>query len=217
MATYTRILSQDQLSSACGACESHELDYKMGVDADAWWELAKDIAAFANYLGGTILVGVQEEPTGTGRVVGMKEPELERLAHAYEMAARDKCSPAAMVTLDRIPTDGGRSFVLAVNVEPYPDQLLGAMFVARNNSGSATTSNAWRFPVRIGRHTKFLKPEQLSMFMNSDIRRTIIRLESIPEKATKVLVWRRPTNPDNGTTDGQRDRHDEGRRAGELP
>ena len=39
------------------AREKHDLEFKSEADRTSPWEHAKDIAAFANSLGGTILVG----------------------------------------------------------------------------------------------------------------------------------------------------------------
>jgi len=49
-------------SAGSGERRQYVVDFKATVDPTKWWELAKDMAAFANALGGVILVGVKEGP-----------------------------------------------------------------------------------------------------------------------------------------------------------
>ena len=49
-----------------------------------------------------------------------------------------------------------------------------------NAKDEPTTSDAWRFYVRINKDNVAITPDKLAMFMSPEIRRTVIRLESIP-------------------------------------
>lgn len=195
---YKRVQSLDDLKSALLSTETCELDFKAFVDSKEWWELAKDIAAFANYLGGVILVGATEESTGLPRLCGIELDFALTLKEAYEKAARDKCSPRPLLTAVILePPEIPDRRVLAVNVEPVPDQIVGAMFCGRNSQGQATTSDAWRFPIRIGKDNIAITPDRIPMFIDAKTRRVAIRLSSIPRGSTPQLVWRRPSNQSN--------------------
>jgi hypothetical protein len=192
---YTRIQTVDALHRALLSPETYELDFKGFADAKEWWELAKDIAAFANYLGGVILVGAAENATGAADLCGIPAAAAQELKEAYEKASRDKCLPRPLVTVCSLepPEIPGRC-VLAVNVEPVPDQLVGAMFYGINKLGQPVSSDAWRFPVRIGKDNVSVAPDRIPMFIDAHVRRTAIRLSSIPRGAAPLLVWRRPSN-----------------------
>jgi hypothetical protein len=69
------------------ATEGPTLDFKSTVDGDAWWELGKDIAAFANHVGGTILVGAYEQSDGTAEYLGIARGLAAALASQSEQLA----------------------------------------------------------------------------------------------------------------------------------
>lgn len=192
---YRRIQTLEDLQAAVQACESPELDFKVTIEPTEWWELAKDIAAFANYLGGTILVGANEQSSGSAILVGVERQDAMTFQIAYENAARDKCLPRPIVSCVVLEPEGTKHpCVLAVNVEPFPDQFVGAMYYRTNKQGDPTTCDAWRLPIRIGKHNVLLTPDKLPMFIDARIRRIAIRLSAIPSAATPLLVWRRPSN-----------------------
>lgn len=174
--------------------EDWQLDYKTKVDTAEWWEMAKDIAAFANHLGGVLLIGAHQK----GRKVelpGIAADEAERYSLQYRNIARDKCSPSAIVSARIIGIPESQTgALLAVNVEPMPDQIVGAMFYRTNQNNEKKSSDAWRFFVRVGEDNKPIKPEHLAMYMNPAMRRKIIHLEAIPKNVQKRVIWRQSTN-----------------------
>src|SRR5258708_6219854 len=97
--------------------EGRSLDFKGAADPAEWWELAKDIAAFANHVGGTILVGAAEQADGTAVFPGVAEPMAKDLAREYENAAKDKCKPRPLISIDAIQLASDK-VVVAINVEP---------------------------------------------------------------------------------------------------
>lgn len=50
-----RIATADEVRALATEQEGETLDFKAIAHADQWWELAKDLAAFANHLGGVNL------------------------------------------------------------------------------------------------------------------------------------------------------------------
>jgi hypothetical protein len=186
---YQPVRSPADLQLLARAPEGWALDFKATADPGEWWELAKDVAAFANYVGGTILVGAAEQSNGTATFFGIARATADALAEAYEQAAKDKCKPRPLATTDLIALEETEKVVLAVNVDPFPLGPVGAMFNARNKEGKPTTSDAWRFPMRVGKHNIPLQPDQVAMFMEPKIRRIVTLLEEIPLGANVHLVW----------------------------
>lgn len=140
--------------------------------AEEQFELAKDVAALANATGGVILVGAIEDGA-TGHLhsyAPMPEGEARETAEAYNRAVRDRCAPPPLLDASVLAQEG--EFVVAVNVWPYPGQPVGVR--------SATSTDTFAFPLRVGVHTRFLRPEQLPMLMHPAGRRAWILLESIP-------------------------------------
>ncbi|HKY38630.1 MAG TPA: ATP-binding protein [Polyangiaceae bacterium] len=164
------------------ARERQDLDFKSVADVATPWEHAKDVAAFANSLGGTILVGA----SNTDRVTlhGLRAQTAREVMDIYENAAM-QCSPT--VPVDPVPiTLPSGSVVVAVNVAPYPDALVAAPAAVKSKPADGgkpkqeRVENSWRFPVRRASQTHYLKPEELPLYMNPQARRAYIRLAAIP-------------------------------------
>jgi hypothetical protein len=89
--------------------------------------------------------------------------------------------------------------IVAVNVNPYPDQPVGSKLPQPNRNGDLVPYDAWQFPVRVGRHTRPLVPAMIPMLTNPRVRRAVILLEAIPKPSAPSfqeprLLWRHPTN-----------------------
>ena len=195
MARFHPIEQYDDLPQTSAARESLVLDFKVTVDPKAWWELAKDIAAFANHVGGTLVVGADEPAAGAApSYSGLSAEHAERVAKAYEDAVLEHCLPHPVVRVIPIDLPSARK-VVAVNVEPFPDQPVGAQAPALNKNGEPKPSDAWQFPMRVGRDTRPLTPDQLPLLTNAAVRRNVILLERIPNPlgTERVsLIWRHP-------------------------
>ena len=111
---------------AVGSTESDSLDFKTEVkpvvgkvSADRF-ELAKDVAAFANAAGGTLLIGA----CGGSVLTAFKpidEATAAWLAREYEEAVRDRCAPPVSIRVENIPSGDG--VVVAVHVPPFPSPV----------------------------------------------------------------------------------------------
>ena len=156
------------------------VDFKSNLPNRASFELAKDVAAFANAAGGTLLHRAHED--GNRRVVGRYEPMTAQEAgltiNAYDQSIRDRCFPPPSWTSSRINRDGG--VVVAINVQPFPGQVVGVKI--NGDSADGHGGAAYVFPVRVGTQTRFLQPGELAMYMVPEVRMTIVALESISEK-----------------------------------
>lgn len=161
------------------AREKHDLDFKSFADKASPWEHAKDIAAFANALGGTILVGSSDKPQVAHH--GLKSQTSHEVRNIYEGAAL-MCSPPVPIDVVPINFPDGR-VVVAVNVPPFPEAMVGAPEYTKDKNGRAIVSeHGWRFPVRQASQTDHVQPKELALYMNSDARRAYVRLHAIPKE-----------------------------------
>ena len=183
-----RIATRADVEAPRNEPESETVDYKGKVDRKAWWEMAKDLAAFANHLGGVIVVGAFPKASDLPELRGIDPDEVTKTASAYEHVARDRCRPSPLVTCDRIPWDEGRE-MLAVNVQAHASGLVGAQFYELNNQGAPESANAWQFPIRSGKHNPPLPLEQAIMHMSTHARRIAILLSSVTDRANVNLIW----------------------------
>lgn len=194
MRRYRRVSSPADVALVASEPEDWEHDFKRTVDPAEWWELAKDVAAFASYLGGLILVGATERPGRHADLTGISADHAERVAEAYRQAARHRCRPMPNVEALVLTLAGTDQVVVAVNVDPLPDQPVAAQFYRKDSNGKAEAENAWRFPIRVGSHTDYIDPARLPMYINPHIRRMVIHLHSVPPDSVLVVIWRRPSN-----------------------
>lgn len=74
------ISTRGQIAALAREPEGPTIDYKGDADPAEWWELAKDIAAFANHLGGVIVVGAYE-PDGLPSIQGLPPEKVRALDH----------------------------------------------------------------------------------------------------------------------------------------
>jgi hypothetical protein len=158
--------------------ESWAWDFKAVHTSDAS-EHAKDIAAFANAMGGVIVVGVHEKADSYSRNL-LPTGAAYQAARDYEDAARDLLSPRPVLdaVVVRNPEDESLA-LLAVNVEPFPGQLIGARIAK---------THGWRYPIRTAaRHCTFLDPERAMIYSDPRTRKAAILLASIEAAATKSV------------------------------
>lgn len=207
VASFLRIpwSQSNALSLAANAHEQTILDLKMNYDLanpTSAFELAKDMAAFANALGGTILVGASEQNDSLKRKTGRIEafiPNIDdqKLIKAATTAAREFCQPTITVEPEVIKlTESEQANVVkkplsqdatlvALNVHPL---VASPCAVAACDAAGARIANAYRFPLRFLEGTKWLKPEELAFHMNSHERRIYLLLAQMPCDQ-QIQVW----------------------------
>lgn len=197
-----------QSNAAALASTAHEktvLDLKTRYDlenAKHPFEIAKDLAAFANALGGTVLVGVSEKSDELGRKTGRIESfvpaqDEQALIKVATVAARDLCRPSITVEPEVIKmsvAEQGQlvskplsrdTVLIAFNVHPL---LASPAGVAACDASGARIPDAYRFPLRFLEGTKWLHPEELAFHMNSHERRMYLLLAGLPRDRA-VLAW----------------------------
>lgn len=157
----------EQLPAVGSAVERASLDFKAKHTSDRR-ECAKDIAAFANGVGGAILVGAAANGEVLARYLPLSEVEASACQRDYEEAARDRCRPTPLIETVQIPVDGGR--VVALNVYPVIGQPVGVRLLATDQVNS---DGVYHYPVRVGAHTTSIHPEQLPVFIDVKTRKVL--------------------------------------------
>ncbi len=186
------IIRADQLPPLGTSRETSLYDFKVTVADAKPFEFAKDVAAFANASGGTLLIGAREHDRKLGRYEPLNEKDAADTKDAYGRYVTQRCSPVPMFDVVIIPKDGG--FIVAVNVWPFPGQPVGAELrgdkVAEGHGGKG-----YRFPMRVGVDTIWISPEQLPMLMVPEVRRVAILLDQIPAQSRDrvQIFWRGET------------------------
>lgn len=169
------------------AVEGTFFDLKREMDPAKRFEMAKDIAAFANRLGGCIVLGAEEESNRIKAYNPLSEGLVAKLETAFSEALGSRCSPRPIVHLRRFPKGAG--FVLVVNVEPYLGQVVGVSIKGAASDGFG--GDAYVFPVRTVKDTEWLLPEQVPMFSIPHVRRAAILLGDIPDGSSVRVVHRK--------------------------
>jgi hypothetical protein len=167
------------------AREKQDLDFKIFADSGKMWEHAKDIAAFANALGGVLLIGADDQSDPTvlkyPGLVGQTVADVKRV---YEDAGA-KCSPAQSV--DVVPIKGpGNLDLVAVNVDPCVDQIVAS---PGGHKQTGILGHLWRFPIRRASQTDDINPEDLAMFMDRQARRAYVMVARIPPDKRPRMVF----------------------------
>jgi hypothetical protein len=180
------ILVAGDLPAVGSGHETLAVDLKGDLYDAPEFEPAKDVAAFANAAGGTLIHRAYEDTSR--RVLGkyapmsekyapMSEKEAGKLVQAYDLAIKERCSPSPVWSHARIEYEGG--IVVAINVLPSPGQVIGVRVSA--DEGNAYRGNSYLFPLRVGTQTRYLLPGELPMFMAAEFRMIVVALEAIPQ------------------------------------
>lgn len=157
-----------------GSRESDILDFKAqgygNTDSDRY-ESARDVAQFANQLGGTIILGAQDENGILKEYAGLLEIADQRIK------IRDICAtriePSVLIDLVEIDCNGRK--VLVVNVTPSLSVV-----------GVRISTERYEFPIRRNDRKCFLTFQEVAM-MGTPERRGRLLLESIPQNSRTKL------------------------------
>jgi hypothetical protein len=177
-----------QLLPAVGqAIERPVMDWKVKPAAFPF-EKAKDVAAFANHLGGTLLIGAHELNGRLQAYVGMTPADAGKLRDGYSKAVADRCQPRPAIDFEEYddPSDMSKRIV-AINA--YPSLNLVGVKVNGDKAKEGYGGAAYVFPVRSGTDARYLEPGQLAMFMTPHVRRVVILLSKV-RRQTLVVVKR---------------------------
>lgn len=168
------ILAVDDLPEVGAATTEHlTCDFKVKA-AGSRFEMAKDVAAFANCYGGTILLGAAEAIGAFGKYVPMDLASASIARREYEQAVRGRCNPAPLVSVDTIPYGGEQEVVVAVNVSPAIATPVGVR--VKGDVADGFGESAYASPMRVTTQTIYLQPGQLSVLMLPKTRLAVVLL-----------------------------------------
>jgi hypothetical protein len=184
MAALRPLLPPEPLPRSGAAIEHATFDAKARADLTKPFHLAKDVAAFANHLGGNIVIGVPEDKGVLLAPVPLTPKEAADTRNAFSKEVAKRCSPPPLIDFGEYPMGAG--FVVTVVVFPYVGQPVGVRVNADMAKGGYG-GEAFAFPLRVGADTSYLEPEQLSMLMLPDYRRVVVALGAIPAGARVKL------------------------------
>jgi hypothetical protein len=176
MAAFRPLIPPEPLPAIGTAIEHATLDAKAKVDLTKPFHLAKDVASFANHLGGNLLVGVPENRGVLQAPVPMTRPEAAAVQNAFSKEVTSRCHPKPLIDFGLYIV--GTGVVLTVVVFPYVGQAVGIK-VAADSSKGGYGGDAYAFPLRVGADSSYLTPEQLSMLMLPEYRRIVIALSAL--------------------------------------
>jgi hypothetical protein len=185
----------DQLPMPGSKVERASLDFKAAPTWDSF-ENAKDVAAFANAAGGTILIGAAARGELLASYRPFNSEDGLKTQRVVEQAVRDRCRPAPIFEVVHIPREAG--VVIAVNIWPFPGQPVGVEIKSRDSSTrdrERTSEGLFLFPIRVGSHTKAITPDQLPMFMDPRLRRITICLQAAVN--TDIFLYSKYTSHGN--------------------
>jgi hypothetical protein len=185
-------------------------DLKQGLSTKPY-HLAKDVAAFANHYGGTLLIGAEEEHEQVKQYHPMTIDTLRAAEAAFHSAVTLLCSPKPQLNYARFEKDSG--WVLAVNVWPSIATIIGVKVLA-DKQRCGYGADAYVFPVRIVNHSDTITPAEFPMHMLPALRRTLLLLYAIPTRALITLFTPSPSGNsafDNSTNGYRLSRIDEPR------
>ena len=132
-------MNAERIKELCALGENSKVQFKLRVDNPN--KIAAEIIAFANYRGGTILVGVEDK---TGEVVGLTYEQVQQAGRDVGNAATNHVRPTVYLQTETVNVDG--KIVLVVNVDegidkPYKD-LSGNIWIKQGGDKRRVVENA---------------------------------------------------------------------------
>jgi hypothetical protein len=186
MPMFPEIKHSGQLPTEGSSYERDHLDFKQQISTRPF-EIGKDIAAFANSFGGVILIGAEDDSDRLKQYVPMSKPQADAARKTIANALKDRCFPDPRCEVETIPRDHG--FVIAVNVWPLPDQLVGVR-APTDPAEKKIPPEAYVFPIRKHTGTEYLRPQELAPLMLPHLRHMAIALESVPKpERERIEMW----------------------------
>ncbi len=179
MIQFKPIVRFDQLPLVGAKVESPTLDIKRTYETTKQFEAAKDVAAFANHLGGTLLIGAAENVGQLSKYFPFDAKQANEIACFFERAVKDRCRPLPTIEVTQLQYENG--FIVVVNV--WPTLAAPVSVLIRGSKEDGFGDAAWVFPIRIATQTSFITPENLPMYMNAKDRKTSLLLGQIKQWA----------------------------------
>lgn len=192
MPTFIPLIRPAPLPTVGDAIERAVMDWKV-KPAGFQYEKAKDVAAFANHLGGCILVGAQERAGQLAAYVGLTPTEAGEVRNDYSKAVTQRCQPPPNLEFEEYPDPTNPSKrVVAINVLPSLN-LIGVR-IATDKPNEGFGGPAFVYPIRSGTDATYLQPVQLPMYITPQVRRIAVMLSRIALGAKVQVIEARLDN-----------------------
>ncbi len=157
--------------------EGEQLDFK----AIAWekgksLEAAKDVAAFANHLGGDIIIGINDKgdrADGWNPIPNADIPATIRNIRDWLIKHIRPQEVAEIVDIEQVVAPQPDSSVLVVSIPPFP-QLVGI-------EDRETDKIILQFPIRTGRRIRWLTFDEIMTRTSTSTRGTYIKLKALAD------------------------------------
>jgi hypothetical protein len=170
--------------------EDEHLDFK----AIAWkkgesLEAAKDVAAFANHLGGDIIIGINDKgdrADGWNPIPNADIPNTISNIRDWLIKHIRPQAVAEIVDIEPVAAPQSDSSVLVVSIPPVP-QLVG---IEERESDILT----FQFPIRTGRRTRWLTFDEIMARTSTSTRGTYIKLKVLADSisTTRTISFTSP-------------------------
>lgn len=192
MPTFEPQVQPAPLPPVGAAIERAVMDWKV-KPANFAFEKAKDVAAFANHLGGCILIGASEHKGQLAKYVGLTQAEAGKVRDEYSKAVAQRCQPPPTVDFEEYedPTDSTKRIV-AINVWPSLNLIGVKINTTKDTEGWG--GPAYAYPVRSGTDATYLQPVQLPMYITPQVRRIAVMMSRIQKGAIVQLIETRLDN-----------------------
>jgi Putative DNA-binding domain len=176
----------EELPELGRSIETRTIDFKIKHSSDRF-EAGKDVAAFANTSGGTIIIGARTTGDVLAEYLPLSAADAQAAKRDYEESVRDRCSPAPIFDVSFFTMDGG--ILVAINVWPIPGQPVGVELKPLDlKTYEREAKGTYFYPVRVGSHTRAILPEQLPMFIDAKSRKAAIVLSRAIGKTLVMAV-----------------------------
>jgi hypothetical protein len=197
------ILLERDLPAPNSTCERPDIDFKLSAAPTASpIEMAKDVAALANTVGGSIIIGAATAGSLITSYPGIAASVAALLPNAFEKAAKERCRPSPRMASQQISRSGGDDPLVIINVWPSPIAPVGVHVRQKlgPETGAVLVDETWAFPIRVGSHTRYLQPDQFGSLESVSARRAAALLLAIPssEREKVELRWTRPVAATSG-------------------
>lgn len=141
------------------------------------FERAKDVAAFSNHLGGSLVIGARED--GHLRAyTGLTDDQAAGVRQGFSEAVADRCVPRPVFDFARYgdPHDQSKQ-IIVINVPPSMTPIAVKVNGDKSDGYGGAT---YVYPVRSGTDARYLDPSQLAMLLSPTVRRHAVMLAKIP-------------------------------------
>ena len=132
-------MNAKEIKELCALGENSKVQFKLRIDNPS--KIAAEIVAFANYRGGTILIGVEDK---TGEIVGLTYDEVQQISRDVGNVANNSVRPTVYLQTETVDVDGKTVLVVNVNEgidKPYKDQS-GNIWIKQGSDKRRIVENA---------------------------------------------------------------------------